>query len=185
MKSYSYKPTDDNVLHLLKSNLIGRKQDIMRFLALLSNMEGDCYSIALNGEWGSGKTFFIKQVKLLLDAKNPYSQMPDDLRKEVIKIVDSNFSVPESCTTIYYDAWINDNHDDPILSLVYATMVSNQIKFSPEKNRSLSNTAAALASVISGRDISTLLSQAKGTDTFASLRNADNIHSLVLSLIHI
>ena len=87
MKSYSYKPTDDNVLHLLKSNLIGRKQDIMRFLALLSNMEGDCYSIALNGEWGSGKTFFIKQVKLLLDAKNPYSQMPDDLRKEVIKIV--------------------------------------------------------------------------------------------------
>ena len=179
MKSYSYKPTDDNVLHLLKSNLIGRKQDIMRFLALLSNMEGDCYSIALNGEWGSGKTFFIKQVKLLLDAKNPYSQMPDDLRKEVIKIVDSNFSVPESCTTIYYDAWINDNHDDPILSLVYATMVSNQIKFSPEKNRSLSDAAAALASVISGRYISALLSQAKGTDTFVALRNADNIHRLV------
>lgn len=66
MKSYSYKPTDDNVLHLLKSNLIGRKQDIMRFLALLSNMEDDCYSIALNGEWGSGKTFFIKQTPILL-----------------------------------------------------------------------------------------------------------------------
>lgn len=179
MKSYSHKPTDDNVLHLLKSNLIGRKQDIMRFLTLLSNMEDDCYSIALNGEWGSGKTFFIKQVKLLLDAKNPYSRMPDEVRKEVLKIVDPNFSVPESYTTIYYDAWINDNHDDPILSLVYATMVSNQIEFSPEKNRSLSDAAAALASVISGRDISTLLSQAKGTDTFAALRNADSVHSLV------
>ena len=59
MKNYSYKPTDENVLKLLKSDVIGRVQDIRQFMTLLANMEDDCYSIALNGEWGSGKTFFI------------------------------------------------------------------------------------------------------------------------------
>ena len=34
-------------------------------------MEDNCYSVALNGDWGSGKTFFVKQVKLILDAHNP------------------------------------------------------------------------------------------------------------------
>ena len=75
MKNYSYKPTDENVLKLLKSDVIGRVQDIRQFMTLLANMEDDCYSIALNGEWGSGKTFFIKQIKLLLDAQNPCSSM--------------------------------------------------------------------------------------------------------------
>lgn len=183
MKSYSYKPTDKNALHFLKSDLIGRKQDVQQFLTLLSNMEDDCYSIALNGEWGSGKTFFIKQVKLLLDATNPYSQMPTEFRQEIMRIADPDFSVPESYTTVYYDAWINDNHDDPMLSLIYAAMISNQSDFTPEKNRSISDAAAAIATVISGRDISTLLRQAKGSDTFMALRSANNIHTLVKEFI--
>ena len=184
MKNYSYKPTDNNALHLLEANRIGRKQDILRFLTLLSNMEDDCYSIAINGEWGSGKTFFIKQVKLLLDAANPHSQMSDELRKSCIKIVDPQISVPESYTTVYYDAWINDNQEDPILSLVYATIISKQSEFVPEKNRSLSNAAAAIATAISGRDVSTLLQQIKGSDKFENLRSSDEIHNLVKEFIN-
>ena len=183
MKNYSYNPTDENALHLLKSDLIGRKQDIMQFLTLLSHMEDDCYSIALNGEWGSGKTFFIKQVKLLLDAKNPHSRISDDLRQAITKVTPHGFSIPESYTTVYYDAWINDSHNDPILSLIYATMTSDQSEFIPEKSRSLSDTAAAIASAISGRDVSTLLQQVKGSDTFAHLRSSDEIHSLVKEFI--
>ena len=184
MKSYGYKPTDNNALNLLKSNQIGRKQDILRFLTLLSNMEDDCYSIALNGEWGSGKTFFIKQVKLLLDAANPHSQISEELRKSCMGIANPQFPVPESYTTVYYDAWINDNHDDPILSLVYATIISKQSEFVPEKNRSLSNAAAAIATAISGRDLSTLLQQIKGSDKFENLRSSDEIHSLVKEFIN-
>lgn len=57
MKNYSHAPTDENVYRLLATDLLGRNQDIIQFLALLSNMEDACYSIALNGAWGSGKTF--------------------------------------------------------------------------------------------------------------------------------
>lgn len=73
MKNYSFKPTDKNTLELLRTNSIGRLQYALRFITLLSHMEDDCYSIALNGDWGSGKTFFIKQAKLILDAYNPIS----------------------------------------------------------------------------------------------------------------
>lgn len=184
MKNYSYKPTNENALRLLKSDIIGRGQDIKQFMMLLSNMEDDCYSIALNGEWGSGKTFFIKQIKLLLDAQNPYSSMDDEFREAVLNTVGSNFKIPDSYTTVYYDAWINDNHNDPILSLVYAIISDDQRNLSTDKNRSLSNTVAALASAVSGRDISSLLQQLKGTDTFSSLKNEDSIRSLVKDFIN-
>ena len=67
MKNYSYKPTDENVLKLLKSDVIGRVQDIRQFMTLLANMEDDCYSIALNGGWGSGSlsTFMYNRIKPL------------------------------------------------------------------------------------------------------------------------
>lgn len=183
MKNYSYKPTDENALQLLNSDIIGRGQDIKQFMMLLSNMEDDCYSIALNGEWGSGKTFFIKQIKLLLDAQNPHSSMDDKFRDTVLNTVGSNFRIPDSYTTVYYDAWINDNHNDPILSLVYATISDDQRDLSTDKNRSLSDTVAALASAVSGRDISSLLQQLKGTDTFSSLKSEDSTRSLVKDFI--
>lgn len=183
MKNYSYKLTDENVLKLLKSDVIGRVQDIRQFMTLLANMEDDCYSIALNGEWGSGKTFFIKQIKLLLDAQNPCSSMDDESRKVALGTVNSKFKIPESYTTVYYDAWINDNHNDPILSLIYATISNNQSEFTPEKSRSLSDVVAALASTLSGHDISTLLQQIKGSDTFGDLKSENNMRNLIKDFI--
>lgn len=184
MKNYSYKPTDENALQLLKSDVIGRTQEIRQFMMLLTNMEDDCYSIALNGEWGSGKTFFIKQIKLLLDAQNPYSSMDDESRQTVLRTVNSQFTIPESYTTVYYDAWINDNHNDPILSLIYAIISNNHNELTPEKSRSLSDVVAALASALSGHDISTLLQQLKGSDTFGDLNSENNTHHLVKDFIN-
>lgn len=183
MKNYSYKPTDENALQLLESDIIGRSQDIKQFMALLSNMEDDCYSIALNGEWGSGKTFFIKQIKLLLDAQNPHSLMDEKKRQAVLKAANFSLEIPDSYTTVYYDAWINDNHNDPILSLVYATISDEQRVLTTDKNRSLSDTVAALASAVTGHDISSLLQELKGTDTFSSLKSEDSIHNLVKDFI--
>lgn len=82
MKNYSLKPTDEIVFELLVKDPLGRFQSVLRFLTLLSHMEDDCYSIALNGEWGSGKTFFVKQIKMMLDAYNPHSSLSDDMQKK-------------------------------------------------------------------------------------------------------
>lgn len=184
MKNYSYKPTDENVLQLLKSNPIGRTQDIEQFMMLLANMEDDCYSIALNGAWGSGKTFFIKQIKLLLDAQNPRSPMDDESRNAVLSTVSQSFPIPESYTTVYYDAWINDNHNGPILSLVYTIVSNNLSEFSLGENRSFSKVVAALASALSGHDISTLLQELNGPDTFLELKKTNNARTLVKDFIN-
>lgn len=69
MKSYELQPTYENILNTYLQNTINRNTDIHRFISILNTVEGNT-SIALDGRWGSGKTFFVKQVKLILDALN-------------------------------------------------------------------------------------------------------------------
>ena len=62
MKSYELKPTYENLLETYRNNTIDRNGDVFRFTEILNAVEDGC-AIALDGNWGSGKTFFIKQVK--------------------------------------------------------------------------------------------------------------------------
>lgn len=179
MKNYSLKPTDENVLELLRTNSIGRLQYVLRFVTLLSHMEDDCYSIALNGDWGSGKTFFIKQVKLILDTYNPISQLPEDTREEVKKLEEEGFNYPANYTTAYYDAWANDSQADPILSLIYATINSNQSDYTATRRRDICDAAAAIADAVTERGISTILKSLQGTDQFAAIKEKESIKDLV------
>ena len=82
------------------------------------NYQDDLYSIALDGRWGSGKTFFVKQCKLVLDCineENQYSYKDQILdiigQDEIAKLTKINFK------TVYFDAWKNDSDLDPIVSL--------------------------------------------------------------------
>lgn len=91
------EPTEENIKKAYTEDLLGRKDDVDKFAAFLK--EEYCpVSVAVDGEWGSGKTFFVKQVAYRLD-EDPL----DD---------------PKKCLTVYYDAWENDNDCDPILSIV-------------------------------------------------------------------
>lgn len=179
MKNYSFKPTDKNALELLRTNAIGRLQYVLRFITLLSHMEDDCYSIALNGDWGSGKTFFIKQVKLILDTYNSISQLPGDTREEVKRLEEEGFNYPANYTTAYYDAWANDSHVDPILSLIYATINSNQCDYTEERRRDIYDVAAAIADAVTERSISNVLKSLKGTDPLAAIKEKESIKDLV------
>lgn len=177
MKNYSISPTDENAATLLQENPIGRNNYIKRFLQLLDAIEENC-SIALNGEWGSGKSIFVRQVKLLLDYQNPQYEQPNEL-KEMIRPVATQFPDCQNQSTVYYDAWANDDHDDPVLSLVYATMTSGQSEYSPEKKEKLGEILASIVDAVTGRPISEALKVAKGTDWLESLKQRDDIHALV------
>ena len=179
MKNYSMKPTEENVLELLQKDPIGRYQSVLRFIKLLSCMEDDCYSIAVNGEWGSGKTFFIKQVKLILDAYNPQSSLDSGIREVVSKLKQDDFDYPESYTTVYYDAWANDNQTDPILSLIYATISSHQSDFEPSRRHAVGETVAAIANKITGQDVSSILSSFLGVDRLEEVKETAGIRELV------
>lgn len=127
MKTLELYPTDENVLSTYLSDSIGRNKDIFHFVNILNSLEGS-YSISLDGKWGSGKTFFVKQTKMVLEANNDFveSMLPE--RKRQIKEKQYSFFrpdetlIPQVC--VYYDAWENDSDSDPILSLVYTIMQS-------------------------------------------------------------
>lgn len=182
MKKYSLQPTDENAIKLLQKDPIGRNANVLRFISLLSHIQESC-TIAINGEWGSGKTFFARQVKLVLDALNEHSAMAPETRAMIKGLSQQVQEDTECYSTVYYDAWMYDNDDDPILSLVYATIASNQADFSEGRKRSIFGNAAALAGVLTGRDIPALLKEASGKDIFASFRDADEIQKMVKQFI--
>ena len=72
MKRLELLPTEDNITKCFLDDSINRNKDILSFVTMLSNIEGS-YSIAIDNAWGSGKTFFVKQTKLVLDSINPHS----------------------------------------------------------------------------------------------------------------
>lgn len=208
MKKYSLIPNDINAIDLLRDDSINRNGKIFQFIKLLDNIEDSC-SIAINGEWGSGKTFFVKQAKLILDAYNETSNIDDNTRAEIIKITQNRFSEIKPQSTVYYDSWMYDNHKDPILSLMYAVINSGQSDYSPKNKRSLYKCGALFAellasgvSIMSGNissvvnafkevDTSSLgngalskfLEEIKGQDYFENIKDLESVHQMVEQFI--
>lgn len=131
MKSLELKPTEENLLNMFLQNSIGRNEELYYFVDLLNSIE-DNVSIVIDAQWGSGKTFFVKQTKLILDAYN-------DLNKDKSndKLIKSKFESYKrnkedlkikDIISVYYDAWKNDDDIDPILSIVY-NIYTNLNKF--------------------------------------------------------
>lgn len=161
MTNYSLKPTDENALELLRTDPIQRKKYVQRFVKILSRMEDECYTVALNGDWGSGKTFFVKQIKMILDAYNPQSNMEAGQRTAVQQCY-RDASCPDSYATVYYDAWAFDNHDDPILSLVYAALKSGCGEEPEGEKESIIGAAANVFDAVKGTNLATLYEAIKG-----------------------
>jgi DNA replication protein DnaC len=65
LKNYELKPTDANILKCLTNNTIDRNDDMYSLVKLLQNIDSGC-SIAINGSWGSGKTFLLNKQKCTL-----------------------------------------------------------------------------------------------------------------------
>ena len=76
MKKRDLAPNYENLCSTFCEDSIGRNEDLLYFIKLLDSISGP-YSIAVDGRWGSGKTFFVKQAKMLLDVYNPHSQLTD------------------------------------------------------------------------------------------------------------
>ena len=133
MKSYELKPTEENIYKTIDEDIFNRNDVLRNFYDILVSQE-DSEMIALDGKWGSGKTFFIKQEIILLKAMNPYiKEDRDKLNIVKSKIMrERNLDpVKANMLPVYYDAWQNDNDIDPIVSL--CCEIADQIgkQFSP------------------------------------------------------
>lgn len=114
MKFSVLNPTEENIRETLLNDQLGRFEELSQFVRLLNSIDDNC-TIALDGDWGSGKTFFIKQVQMIIDAYN------GRLDKTCSTDIQGKFGDINrvSQITVYYDAWENDGEADPLLSILY------------------------------------------------------------------
>lgn len=185
MKSFELKPTEENLLSTYKNDQIGRNTDIHAFVDILNSLEDSC-SIALNGVWGSGKTFFVKQAKMILESCSPIESKSE--YSEEVKTVWKNYhsgKEPEfqAQLCVYYDAWENDNDGDPILSLVYSILqqVNEETPF-PKDNK-IFEKVAALADCITGKSTTAVLESMKSDSILDDLRKSKSVHSTIAEFL--
>lgn len=131
MSNMALEPTYDNLMHHYLEDTIGRNDDLFYFVRILSSLNSGS-AVALNAAWGSGKTFFVKQAKMLIDIHNPNSDIDTEcLNQEEIASIKKVYAKYNSgaeeydmpkMATVYYDAWKYDDTEDPLLSLLYCIM---------------------------------------------------------------
>ena len=177
MKITELKPSDENLKKTFLEDTIGRTESVCCFVNFLSNIDGQM-SIGIDGKWGTGKTFFVKQTKMVLDALNPQSQKyslegMEDIRKCFTQSTSMKTEELQPIVTAYYDAWEHDSDDDPILSLVYEIMRDNYNNELVTNKRNWSEIITSISDVLSKRNVSSLVKSLKGKDIFESTK--DNI----------
>lgn len=62
MKSLELKPNKEILLETLEKNIIGRNTEIINFIRLLDSIKSN-FSIAIDNDWGTGKTFLLNKQK--------------------------------------------------------------------------------------------------------------------------
>lgn len=182
MKAYDLKATYDNILDTYKKDSIGRNADIFPFIEVLNSIDGG-YSIALDGNWGSGKTFFVKQVKMVMDAHNSFiNHNQNECIDEIVDVRNQYYKdkrcklQPQVC--VYYDAWANDNDDDPVMSLVYAIMNNVHTDFS-FKNRDFIESGVSLMEMFTGVNWMPIIKSLKGRSPLDELKKHKDVESVV------
>lgn len=70
MKRVDEEPTPKAIDNALSQDPLHRKREIEDFLKMLIAVEPP-YTFVIDAPWGSGKTFFVKQVARVLQMTNP------------------------------------------------------------------------------------------------------------------
>ena len=62
MKKYDLQFNDEIAQKIISDNELGRYNEVRKLLKIISLIE-DNTVIAIDGDWGSGKTFFLKEIE--------------------------------------------------------------------------------------------------------------------------
>lgn len=183
MKSYEVLDTEENLVEAYLSDTIGRNIELNSFVELLTRID-DNMSISIDGKWGSGKTFFVKQTQLILDAHNSTSAFYQSENGEKVRNLWKNYhknseEVFPPIVTVYYDAWSHDNDDDPLLSIIYEIMRNATWGVDPQNKRDWVEVLAAVADSIFDRGISEVLKSVRGKDIFEEIKSQRELCQMI------
>lgn len=116
MKRVDEEPTPEAIEDALTQDPLHRRREMEDFLKMLIAVEPP-YTFVIDAPWGSGKTFFVKQVARALQMANP-ALNPDSAKPNATfeNITEELIETP--CFPIYFNAWEDDHFDNPILPLL-------------------------------------------------------------------
>ncbi len=112
---------DENIYQAFSKDSVNRVDLVFSLFEMINSPSFDISSIAIDGHWGSGKTFFIKMLIMLINAKAGKSDLKEEYKKVILDTAQKKKKqITESIITpIYYDSWQNDSMSEPVLSLIY------------------------------------------------------------------
>ena len=180
MKRYEMLPTEENLIETLYNDTINRNKDIVYFYDILQAQES-ASAIAIDGRWGSGKTFFVRQTKMVINALNPSSTMDEETKaKATIRLpFPKENGEKENCSiAVYYDAWENDNDTEPVLSLIYEITKQLSIDFALS-DISIVKTAGAIIEAISGHNVNGIKDALTSEDPFTKFKEEKDIEQKI------
>lgn len=169
MNTFELLPTEENLIKALKENLLKRNHQIVHFYNLLQAQETSA-TIAIDGRWGSGKTFFVKQTMLVINAKNPMSMLGEGEDENEEKKAQITCFLPFKHNeedndnydlAIYYDAWENDNDTEPIMSLIYEISKQLGTLYVFDEDTNVFKTAGAILDIIKGKNVNGIIDNLK------------------------
>ncbi len=182
MKSSDLLPTYENLLSTYANDTISRNPDLNSFVDILDSLTGP-FSIAVDGSWGSGKTFFVKQSKMILDAFNPnvVAINQDDRDRIKQQWRQSSYQPKElqPQVSVYYDAWENDADEEPVLSLIYNILTELGIDYNLNSYSGFAETTTTIIDAFSGIELNKIRDRLRGTDPLQPIKDKKSIQSRI------
>lgn len=185
MKRVDEEPTPKAIDNALGQDPLHRKREIEDFLKMLIAVEPP-YTFVIDAPWGSGKTFFVKQVARVLQMTNPAlsqdSAKPSttfgNIAEELLK---------EPYLPIYFNAWEDDHFDNPILPILasIANAVGKEsVKEGKDFGKGVIGVLEAAASLIGySGDINGAIEKFSGADFLARYKEEKELRGKIDELI--
>lgn len=185
MKRADEEPTPKAIEDALTQDPLHRKGEIEGFLKMLIAVEPP-YTFVIDAPWGSGKTFFVKQVARVLQMANPAL----DINLETLNATlgETATELPATpCLPIYFNAWEDDHFENPILPILasIANAADEQsVKGGKDFGKGVIGAIEAAASLIGyGGDINGVIENFSGTDFLEQYKNEKELRGKIDELI--
>ncbi len=112
MQKYDKEATDTIIKESLANDIPKRNIQLNNFIRLLNSINTN-QIISIDGDWGCGKTFFVKQLLYLHGSSLDGAVNLDKTNTDLFG---------DTYLPIYYNAWKNDYHCDPLESLTMSVV---------------------------------------------------------------
>lgn len=183
MKRIDEEPTQEQIRDSLENDRLGRRGTVERFIHLLSIIEGP-YSLFIDSPWGTGKTFFVKQVAKVLKSANPNINIEDRMEMPVLDDDVRQRLNDSPIRPVYFNAWENDHFDDPIAPLL-ATIASEADDADTKSGKSVHDIiAGAIECAFSacGTNVGRLIDSISGEDFLDAFKKSDELRLMLSEL---